>query len=176
MRQLLPESGRTLDERVDLEAAYATPPDASLRANFVISLDAAVSVGGQSAALGGPADMEVFATLRALTDVVLVGASTVRAESYGPAKIAPPAIERRQARGQSPIPPIAVVTRTGDLDTDSHFFSREAVRGIVPPPSWSTMPSLWPRCGIGVWPRCCAKAGPPCWPDWFTPAWWTSCA
>jgi riboflavin biosynthesis pyrimidine reductase len=134
MRQLLPESGRTLDERVDLEAAYATPPDARLRANFVISLDAAVSVGGQSAALGGPADMDVFATLRALTDVVLVGAATVRAESYGPAKIAPPAIERRRARGQSPIPPIAVVTRTGDLDTDSHFFSRQAVRGIVPPP------------------------------------------
>jgi riboflavin biosynthesis pyrimidine reductase len=118
---------------MELEVAYATPPETSVRANFVISLDAAVSVGGQSAALGGLADMDLFATLRALTDVVLVGAATVRAENYGPAKVAPAGIERRKERGQAPIPPIAVVTRAGDLDTGSLFFSREPVHGLVPP-------------------------------------------
>jgi riboflavin biosynthesis pyrimidine reductase len=133
MRQLLPEPARTLDGREDLESAYATPSAPTVRANFVISLDAAVSLGGQSAALGGAADKEVFATLRALTDVVLVGAATVRAESYGPAKVAPPAIERRRARGQAPMPPIAVITRAGDLDPASDFFSRAPVRGLVPP-------------------------------------------
>jgi riboflavin biosynthesis pyrimidine reductase len=133
MRQLLPDPGRSLDRRVDLEAAYANPATAAVRANFVLSLDAAVALDGRSGGLGGPADVEVFATLRALTDVVLVGAATVRAEDYRPARVAAEAMERRRVRGQAPIPPIAVVTRAADLDVTARFFSREPVGGEVPP-------------------------------------------
>jgi riboflavin biosynthesis pyrimidine reductase len=133
MRQLLPEPARQLLDRVALEEAYATPANPSLRANFVVSLDGAIEVNGQSAPLSGPADMELFATLRALTDAVVVGASTARLEHYGPAKVAPEAVERRSARGQAPIPTIAVVTATAGLDPDGLLFSREPRRGIVPP-------------------------------------------
>lgn len=133
MRQLFPGPGRALTDRIALEEAYATPVDPSLRVNFVVSLDGAIEVNGQSAPLGGQADRDVFATLRALTDVVLVGASTTRAEGYGPAKVLPEAVERRRQRGQAAIPPIAVVTATAALDPDAALFSSEPRRGIVPP-------------------------------------------
>ena len=48
-----------------------------------------------SGGLGGAADHALFSTLRALADVVLVAAGTVRAEGYGPARL-----------------PLAVVTRS----------------------------------------------------------------
>lgn len=133
MRQLFPEPGRPLPDRLALEEAYATPPDPSLRANFVVSLDGAIEVNGQSAALGGPADRDLFATLRALTDAILVGAATTRSEHYGPAKVRPEAVERRRRRGQAAIPTIAVVTATAALDPDGLLFSPEPRRGIVPP-------------------------------------------
>lgn len=133
MRQLLPEPARDLPDRVALEEAYATPAGPMLRANFVVSLDGAVEVEGHSAPLGGSADMDVFATLRALSDVVLVGASTARLEDYGPAKVRPEAVERRRGRGQEPIPPVAVVTASAALDPEALFFSREERRGISPP-------------------------------------------
>jgi riboflavin biosynthesis pyrimidine reductase len=133
MRLLFPEPGPPLEGRLELEQVYATPADPAVRANFVVSLDGAVEVAGQSAGLGGPADIAVFAVLRALADVVLVGSATVRMENYGPAKVAPPAVERRRDRGQAPIPTIAVVTGSANLDPASHLFSREPSRGITPP-------------------------------------------
>jgi hypothetical protein len=54
-----------------------------VRANMVASVDGAATGGdGRSGTLGTPADARVFAVLRALADVVLVGAGTVRAEGY----------------------------------------------------------------------------------------------
>ena len=52
--------------------------------NMIASADGATTVEGVSGGLGGPGDRAVFSVLRALADVVLVGASTVRAEHYGP--------------------------------------------------------------------------------------------
>jgi riboflavin biosynthesis pyrimidine reductase len=119
----------------DLESIYALPPVGGgrhLRVNFVCSLDGAIEVGGRSGPLGGPGDKQIFHLLRALTDVVLVGAGTARAERYGPAQLSE---ERRQARtgmGQRPTPPIAVVTGRG-LDPDSRLFSGgpEAERPLI---------------------------------------------
>ena len=85
---------------VDLDAAYAVPAAAlagrgrHLRANFVASADGAASLEGVSAGLSSPADKRVFSVLRGLADVVLVGAGTVRAEGYGPARPSP---QRRAA-------------------------------------------------------------------------------
>ncbi|MDA8062780.1 MAG: hypothetical protein M0T80_10210, partial [Actinomycetota bacterium] len=58
-----------------LEESYAHRAG-ELRANLVVSLDGAVELDGRSGALGGAADRELLATLRALADVVLVGAGT----------------------------------------------------------------------------------------------------
>ena len=53
---------------------------------MVASADGAASLDGASAGLSSEADRQVFMLLRALSDVILVGAGTVRAEGYGPAR------------------------------------------------------------------------------------------
>jgi riboflavin biosynthesis pyrimidine reductase len=118
---------------VDLEAAYAYPTGDRpwLRANFVLSADGAASRGGLSATLSGPPDKRVFGILRALCDVVLVGAGTVRAEDYQPVRIGPVRAEIRARHGLSGCPPIAVLTRTLDLDLASPLFTQAAVPTLV---------------------------------------------
>jgi riboflavin biosynthesis pyrimidine reductase len=51
---------------------------------MIASLDGRITVAGRAGALANPADHELFHALRGATDAVLVGAGTVRAESYGP--------------------------------------------------------------------------------------------
>jgi len=117
MRRLFPDA---LDD-VDPVAAYT---DARRRrhdgrpwvlVNMITSLDGAVAIDQRSGGLGGPADQRVFHLLRALADVVLVGAGTARAERYGP-----PA---------KPGQRIAVVTRSANLDWSSPLFASGA--GLV---------------------------------------------
>lgn len=108
MRQLLPE----VVDGVDPAALYAAddrPRPAGrpwVAVNMIASADGATSVDGVSGPLGAPGDKAVFRALRAVADVVLVGAGTVRAERYGPAR----------AR-------IAVVTASGDLDPGLRLFA-----------------------------------------------------
>jgi riboflavin-specific deaminase-like protein len=134
MRQLLPEPA----DEVDLERAYALPdrgPDDSdgayVRVNFVSSLDAAVTLSGASAGLSSPSDRTVFHLLRAQADVILAGAATVRDEGYGPARPSEETREQRAARGQAPVPPIALVTTRLALDLGSRFFTEATARPIV---------------------------------------------
>ncbi len=98
----------------DLETIYAFPGTGTwVRANFVASIDGAIEVGGRSGPLGGPGDHRIFHLLRALADVVLVGAGTVRTEGYRAAELPEDRRRRRELAGQLPVPPIAVVTRRG---------------------------------------------------------------
>lgn len=89
---------------------------------MVSSLDGAAHADGRSAGLSSPADERVFRVLRALTDVVLVGAGTARAEAYAAVQPAETLPERRVRSGQPPTPPIAVVSRRLDLDPASALF------------------------------------------------------
>jgi riboflavin biosynthesis pyrimidine reductase len=92
-------------------------------ANMIASIDgAATDPTGRSAGLGGPADLRVFSAIRAVADVVLAGAGTVRTERYGPARLPPAQQEIRRRRGQSRQPRIAVVTRSLALDLDLPMF------------------------------------------------------
>ncbi|MDA8310314.1 MAG: pyrimidine reductase family protein [Actinomycetota bacterium] len=120
---------------VDLFEAYALPARAVrtpfVRCNMVSTLDGATSVQGRSGPLGGPADRRVFHVLRSLADVVLVGAGTVRSERYGPARLDDDLRVRRISEGRSPVPPIAVVTGSGDLDWRASFFTDAEVRPLV---------------------------------------------
>jgi|SRR5271165_3926303 len=132
MRALLPQPATD----VDVVDAYAVPPGADrrgpfVRANMISTLDGAITVDGRSGMLGGPADHRVFQILRSMTDVILVGAGTIRAEDYGPARIPGDLRRRRQERGQAAVPPIAVVTRSGNLDWSSPFFTEAEARPIV---------------------------------------------
>ena len=91
-----------------------------MRANFVSSLDGAVTVAGKSAGLSSEADRALFHLLRGLCDVVLVGAGTVRTENYGGA---------RPVDGHAP--PIAVVSKSLDLDESSRLFRDTTVPPII---------------------------------------------
>ena len=86
---------------------------------------------GRSGLLGGAADRRVFGALRSNADVILVGAGTVRAEAYGPARLDDESRKRREEEGRSPVPPIAVVTRSGNLDWSAPFFTEAEERPIV---------------------------------------------
>lgn len=136
MRQLLPEPC----DDVVLTQVYGGPRDRPtgrpwLLLDMVTSLDGATSLAGRSGGLGGPADRQVFHTLRSLADVILVGAGTVRAEGYGPVRIAEAIQEARVLRGQSPVPRLAVVSRRLDLDLRSELFTAS-----TPPPLVVTCP------------------------------------
>jgi riboflavin biosynthesis pyrimidine reductase len=121
MLQLLPERG-SLDSD-SLERLYAHPESRHLRVNFITSLDGGIEVDGRSGPLGGPPDRAAFMAMRAVADVVMVGARTARAEDYGPVRLGPDRVGRRAARGQGGDPPLAVVTAGADLDTGSRMFA-----------------------------------------------------
>lgn len=118
----------------DLEEIYAYPaePDrAWVQVNFVASADGAVEVDTTSAGLSHAADRRVFLLGRDLADVILVGAGTARAEDYRGVVAGPKRLERRRRLGFTGVPPIAVVTRTADLDPASRLFTETAVPPIV---------------------------------------------
>ncbi len=99
-----------------LAAAYSYPAGLTVRGNAVSSLDGGATTDGTSGGLGGPGDRALFALLRELADVILVGAGTARAEGYSGARMTVAQRHRRRDRGQPEVPPIALVTRTGVLD------------------------------------------------------------
>jgi riboflavin biosynthesis pyrimidine reductase len=122
MRALLPVP---VADDVDVHEHYAAGwvGDGGIRANMVTSVDGAVSADGLSRGLQTAADNRVFAALRDLADVVLVGASTASAENYGPAR---PEIELRARCGLAAELPIAVVTRSLRIDTSGRLFDDES--------------------------------------------------
>jgi riboflavin biosynthesis pyrimidine reductase len=114
--QMLQPAGGDLDAD-DLEAAYAYPIERTwLRLNFVSTLDGSVTDGkGHPEGLSSPSDQHVFALLRALSDVVLVGAGTARAEQYAPVRPTEVDQQLRARLGLAPLPPIAVVSCSLDV-------------------------------------------------------------
>jgi riboflavin biosynthesis pyrimidine reductase len=102
-----------------------------LRVNFISSIDGAATSGGLSAGLGMPADHRVFNLLRRLTDVVLVGAGTVRAEGYGPMRVGEADAAWRTDAGLPAHPVFAIVSGCLDLDPASPIFTDAPVRPIV---------------------------------------------
>lgn len=131
MRLLFPpadEPGRTTE--VDPLDAYDEPRPAPpgrpwVSVDMVSSIDGATAVEGRSGGLGGPADKLVFRALRAVPDVVLVGAATARIERYGPVRLDEAVQARRVARGQRALPRLALVSARVDLDHDAELFATE---------------------------------------------------
>lgn len=124
MRQLLPHP----DDAVDPLEAYGGPrPHPPSRpwvvSLFVSSADGAATLEGRSGGLGGEGDGVVFRAVRALPDVVLVGAGTVRAEDYGPVRADPGAAPARAGRGQEAHPRLVVVTASLALDPSQRLFT-----------------------------------------------------
>ena len=139
----LPRAGNRIPPSAnedELIALYAHPapgprgvgpdarPRAHVRANMVSTLDgAATGADHVSGSINNAADHRVFGVLRAVADVVLIGAGTARAEGYADVRIPDPLLAGRRARGQSDLPELAVVSATGTLpdgllDSDSPPF------------------------------------------------------
>lgn len=103
----------------------------SVRVNFVASIDGAATDNGLSGGLSGQADKRVFDILRRLSDVILVGAGTVRAEGYGPMQLDSASVRLRRASGLTDQPVFAVVSGALRLDPESTVFAKAPVRAIV---------------------------------------------
>jgi len=91
--------------------------------NMVSSADGATSVDGTSTGLGDDDDFTLFRVQRALPDVILVGAGTVRAEDYGPIRLDNERRSRRLERGQESTPRLAIVSGRLNLEPDARVFS-----------------------------------------------------
>lgn len=113
MRRLLP----TPAENVSLDDAYTGPLGSHphrpwVALCMVASIDGSTVVDGASAGLSSKNDSGVLLRLRALADVIVVGAGTVRGEGYGPPS--------------KPGQRVGVVTRRGSVDTSTELFTSGA--------------------------------------------------
>jgi riboflavin biosynthesis pyrimidine reductase len=141
-----PEAGRATGTRLSLLGPVRDLDDGELpqlygypaehrgiwvRANFIASLDGSATVKGTTSGLGGPNDRLLFGLLRELADVILVGAGTVRIESYAGARPSVAQRQHRQARGQTEVPQLAIVTKSGRLDRNMPVFTRTEVAPLV---------------------------------------------
>lgn len=100
-----------------IEEAYPAPLDAPpgrpwVGLSMVASIDGSTVVDGESTALSSTTDTGVLHRLRALADVILVGAGTVRGEGYGPPR--------------TPGQRIGVVTASGSVDLTTALFASGA--------------------------------------------------
>ena len=98
---------------------------------MIASLDGGATDDGKAGGLAGTGDRAVFALMREAADVILVGAATVRIENYSGAQLPVAARQARQRRGQAEVPPIAVVTRSGNLDPSALLFTRTEVPPLI---------------------------------------------
>jgi riboflavin biosynthesis pyrimidine reductase len=102
-----------------------------VRGNMIASLDGGATDDGKAGGLAGAGDRALFTLMRHAADVILVGAATVRVENYSGAQLSVAQRQARQRRGQAEVPPIAVVTQTGDLDPSARLFTRTEVPPLI---------------------------------------------
>ena len=113
---------------------YAYPEDLQscwVRGNMIASLDGGATDDGKAGGLAGAGDRAVFSLMRHAADVILVGAATVRIENYSGAQLRVAARQERQRRGQAEVPPIAIITRSGNLDPSARLFTRTEVPPLI---------------------------------------------
>lgn len=128
-RIIIGQQELTDDELIQL---YQGPRNGPwVRANFVQSVDGAIALGETSSGLTTPLDQRILKLLRLLSDVVLVGASTIRAEDYIGVRFSDTNVARRRAWGMTDAPPIAVVSGRADLDPNSRLLTDTLVPPII---------------------------------------------
>lgn len=136
LRQVFPVAGEREIEQVyggTFGPARTDRPHVTV--NMVASVDGGTAVDGRSSPLSSPPDRAIFHLLRALADIVLVGAETVRAEGYGSVQADDAVRTARAARGQTPVAALAVVTRSLRLDWSSRLFTEATQRPFVIAPA-----------------------------------------
>ena len=111
----------------EIASHYEAPRETWVRANMVISQDGHfVGPNNTSRDLTGPADLKLLLLLRALSDVILVGANTARQENYRQPKLRPDF----DYLGKN-IPRLAVVSKSLKFDLTTGLFNGGSERTII---------------------------------------------
>lgn len=90
--------------------------------HMVAGLDGTAAVDGKVGPLSTGPDQDLYRRMRQIADIVMVGAQTVRNEGFGPIRLSPEAQAWRLAQGKTALPPVAVVTRSLDLNWSLRVF------------------------------------------------------
>jgi riboflavin biosynthesis pyrimidine reductase len=111
----------------EIAAHYESEEPSWVRANMIISQDGHfVGAGDSSRDLTGESDLKLLLLLRALSDAVLVGASTARQESYRQPK------QRAEYTFLNrPAPRLVIVSASLDFDVTSNLFHGGEHRTLV---------------------------------------------
>ncbi|MGX1793118.1 dihydrofolate reductase family protein [Microbacterium sp. NPDC055312] len=129
--RIWPDPAAALDDEALLDATRFPAEGTWMRANFVSSLDGAASRDGVSGGLGDDADRRLFALLRRASDVVLVGAGTLRDEGYDGLRVDDASVAWREAAGMPAHPTLAMISRSLSVDPESPLLADAPVRPIV---------------------------------------------
>jgi riboflavin biosynthesis pyrimidine reductase len=119
-RRLLPDAAGDLTADELAAAVPGEPPGDRpfLLVNMIATADGRATIAGRTAPIANRADYELFHALRTRVDAVMVGAETVRVESYGPME-----------------PAAVLVTRSVNVPSDVGLLSAPDNRVIVLTPS-----------------------------------------
>jgi len=99
--------------------------------NMVMSLDGKVVVEGTEQGIGSKVDQRLMRELRVNADVVLNGASTLRASGTSSRTGDPILDQLRISRGKPPSPIAAVVSASGDLPLERIFFTARDFDAVI---------------------------------------------
>jgi 2,5-diamino-6-(ribosylamino)-4(3H)-pyrimidinone 5'-phosphate reductase len=97
-----------------------------LTLNMVASVDGRAALNGSAVGIGSAVDHRLLFELRAEADVVLHGAGTVRADPLS-ARVPHDLVDQRVARGQTPQPLGAIITRSGNLPRQHPYYESRTV-------------------------------------------------
>jgi len=111
---------------------YPWPSGPWVRALFVMTLDGAASgPDGRSGSISGPADRSVLASVRRWSDVVVVGAATMRAERYNPMRVSESISGERIARGLQAAPRLVIVSASLDLPWSDPAYAESMLPPLI---------------------------------------------
>ncbi|MCH6195973.1 pyrimidine reductase family protein [Corynebacterium mastitidis] len=105
--------------------------DAELRAIAISGAVGTASLGGTSGALGNALDASLLQRLRQWSDAVLCAAGTVRSEDYSGVRLSKRAQAERLRESRPPLPPIATLSGSLDLDPRGAFFAEASVPPLI---------------------------------------------
>ena len=91
--------------------------------NIVESIDGATAIDGGASGLNDADDRQLFLALRAVADIVMNGAETIRAENLGPVKLSQDMKRHRLEAGMQDPPTMVVLSRSLTLDPGLRIFS-----------------------------------------------------
>jgi riboflavin-specific deaminase-like protein len=107
---------------VDLLGGEAHGDRPHVALNMVTSADGRATLAG-TADIGSRTDRALLRHLRSLSDAVLIGAGTLRANDFTPRVASREAMDRRELAARPPQPLGVVVSRMGDVPIDRKFFA-----------------------------------------------------